>query len=463
MMSKLDFSNYKIQIALDVNSDKLIFLKAIREWDKPTQSMLKNASAKAMKAGEQPLRCLICNQPLLYVESITQGGYLKHVEQTEEVSVICPLRQEFESHFNASDSGSESLEHLHLKYSAAAALEITEGVSQLKVETIIDRPEGYTGKYKYKIPDVQFVYGNMKYALEVQLSWQTPEAIQEREDYYSKANCQLIWLCHIDESRKSLDIRFNSTSQALLSDINQELLNEWKTGFKIARVSPIRFEIEWIGPSRKVGSWEMVPSFREDYLGLDELSISNMNSDDSVWFSPFESAVGSVQEYLSQYYSEKLDSISRFSESNNHRRDVDASKVAKRFLYRMGCRNETSIKLVESIYEYINKRYLIHSINQLENILHAIGRKAIENKEFSVILCAVACCYGLVEYRSGGSRDFMEMSQEFNEMEDSDEIVDLSDNDLTSAIQLFPALANCVSLENDSFSVFDVISVENAS
>jgi len=462
MMSKLDFSNYKIQIARDVNSDKLIFLKTIREWDKPTQSMLKNASAKAMKAGEQPLRCLICNQPLLYVESITQGGYLKHVEQTEEVSVICPLRQEFESRFNASDSGSESLEHLHLKYSAAAALEITEGVSQLKVETTIDRPEGYTGKYIYKIPDVQFVYGDMKYALEVQLSWQTPEAIQEREDYYSKANCQLIWLCHIDESRKSLDIRFNSTSQALLSDINQELLNEWKTGFKIARVSPIRFEIEWIGPSRKVGSWEMVPSFREDYLGLDELSISNMKSADSVWFSPFEPAVGSVQEYLSQYYSEKLDSISRFSESNKHRSDMDASKVAKRFLYRMGCMNETSISLVESIYEYINNRYLIHSINHLEKVLVATGLKVTEHKEFSVILCAVTCCYGLVEERAEASKDYMNMSRDFNQMEESYEIIALSDNHLLRAIQLFPALATRVSVDNECFDAFEVISAYNA-
>jgi hypothetical protein len=206
MMSKLDFSNYKIQLARDVNSDDLIWLKTIREWDRATQSMLKNDSAKARKAGEQPLRCHMCNHPLLYVESITQGGYLKHVEQTEEVSVICPLRQEFESHFNASDSGREGLEHLHLKYAAAAALEITEGVSQLNVETIIVRPEEYTGKYKYKIPDVQFVYGEIKYALEVQLSWQTNEDIRERENYYSKANCQLIWLCHIDESRKSLDI-----------------------------------------------------------------------------------------------------------------------------------------------------------------------------------------------------------------------------------------------------------------
>jgi len=206
MMSKLDFSNYKIQLARDVNSDELIWLKTIREWDRATQSMLKNDSAKARKAGEQPLRCHMCNHPLLYVESITQVGYLKHVEQTKEVSVICPLRQEFESHFNASDSGREGLEHLHLKYAAAAALEITEGVYQLKVETIIVRPEEYTGKYKYKIPDVQFVYGEIKYALEVQLSWQTNEDIRERENYYSKANCQLIWLCHIDESRKSLDI-----------------------------------------------------------------------------------------------------------------------------------------------------------------------------------------------------------------------------------------------------------------
>ena len=461
MMSKLDFSNYKIQIARDVNSDNPILLKTIREWDRATQSRLRNDSAKARAAGGRPLRCLICNQPLQYVESITQGGHLKHAVQTEDISVPCPLKLESKSQFNGSDSESESLEHLHLKLSAVAALEITEGVSQLKVETKIDRPDDYTGSYSYKIPDVQFVYGDMKYVLEVQLSWQKIEDIQEREGYYSKANCQLIWLCHIDESRQSLDIRFNPTSRSLLSDISQELLNEWKTGFKLARVSP-RYEIQWTGSS-KSGSWEMVPTSRCDYLGLDKLSISNMNSDDSVWVSPFESAVGSVQEYLSQYYSEKLDSISRFSESKHHRPDVDASKVAKRFLYRMGCRNETSIKLVESIYEYINTRYLIHSINQLENVLEATADKAIENKEFSVILCAVACCYGLVEYRSGGSKEFMEMSQEFNEVEDSDEIVDFSDIDLTSAIQLFPALDNCLSLENEIFFVFDVISLTNAS
>ena len=463
MMSKLDFSNYKIQLARDVNSDKLIFLKTIREWDKPTQSMLKNASAKAMKAGEQPLRCLICNQPLQYVESITQKGHLKHLVQTDEVYVPCILRQESESHFKDSDSDSESSQHLYLKLSAAKALGITEGVSELSVETKLARPDAYTGKYKYKIPDVQFVYGGMKYALEVQLSGQKSGDIQEREDYYSKANCQLIWLCHIDESRKSLDIRFNSTSKALFSDINQGLLNEWKTGFKIARVSPIRFEIQWVEPKGNVGSWEMVPSFREDYLDLDELSISNMNADDSVW-GPFEPAVGSVQEYLSQDYSEKLDSISRFSESNKHRSDVDSSKVAKRFLYDMGCMNETSISLVESIYECINNRYLIHTINQPENVLHAIGTKAVENEKFSVILCAAACCYGLVEQNPEVFKELMMMAKDsMQQTGEKDEIIISSDNHLLRAIQIFPALAHCVDLDNDSFDIFDVISFASES
>ena len=133
MMSKLDFSNYKIQIARDVNSDNTILLKTIREWDKAAQSRLRNDSTKARAAGGMPLRCLICNQPLQYVESITQGGHLKHAVQTEDISVPCPLKLESKSQFNGSDSESESLEHLHLKLSAVAALKITEGVSQLKV------------------------------------------------------------------------------------------------------------------------------------------------------------------------------------------------------------------------------------------------------------------------------------------------------------------------------------------
>ena len=466
MMSKLDFSNYKIQMARDVDSDKLIRLKTIRGWDRATQSMLKNNSAKARKAGGKPLRCLNCNQPLQYVESITQKGHLKHTVQTDEAPVPCLLRQESESHYKASDSDSESAQHLLLKLSAAEALEITEGVSQLRVETKVVRPVDYTGSYNYKIPDVQFVYGGMKYALEVQLSGQKNEDIQEREDYYSKANCQLIWLCHIDESRKSLDIRFNSTSKALLSDINQELLNEWKTGFKIARVSPIRFEIQWVGPKWDVGSWEMVPSYREDYLGLDELPISNMNSDESVWFTPFKPAVGSVQEYLSQYYREKLNSISSFSKSEHHRSDIDASKLAKRFLYQMGCMDETSIKLIESIYEFINGRHLIHTINQPENILYATGMKAVENEKFAVILCAAACCYDLVEKDPSGSKEYMIMATDFDEMGenvgDELEIITPSDNHLLRAIQIFPGLAHCVDLENNSFDVFSVISSENS-
>lgn len=171
--------------------------------------------------------CCECGTPIY--PKLAESGFFSHYpEDRYPESIGCRLRTN-QSYTRPSliYSGEGEL-HLFWKETIAYYLSLDPDVEDLKQEKDCIQIDE-SGQKRRRRPDISFEYGGEKFVLEVQNSWLSPQDIVERQDFYQRKDCILIWLVTEKLSQTTkYDLQAASAVNVFYSQLNREILAEWE-------------------------------------------------------------------------------------------------------------------------------------------------------------------------------------------------------------------------------------------
>jgi hypothetical protein len=182
----------KVNDILNIETGEYIFAEDILGTDKLQQFKLRHEiEVRIQKHGEK-LVCGICCQKIKLRAGDKNRFYFAHLKDSED----CPIKTD--TKYSKKEwlsiiyhNTKESEKHIKLKNMLYTILQLDKRFSEVKLEKTI---KSIKDKTKWKKPDLQCYYNNLKTIFEIQISHTFVSVIVARELFYEENEMPLFWI-----------------------------------------------------------------------------------------------------------------------------------------------------------------------------------------------------------------------------------------------------------------------------
>ncbi|HRN28057.1 MAG TPA: DUF6035 family protein [Ignavibacteriaceae bacterium] len=336
-------NNYTIDEVLDLENGEIIYSNDFFEKSLEEIHQIRSKLQEAIQGIRKSFYvCLYCKQMvgirgsgISKIKSRKVKYHFAHLRDSKE----CPIKTasgltKEEINRLKYNGTKEGKQHFDLKNKIADFLRLNEkmigNVSNVQVEKTI---RDVVSK-EWKKPDIQFMYGNDKVALELQLSTTWLDVITKRQNFYKQNGVFILWVFYrfnIDDEQRRFtdnDVIYTNNQNAFIFD--EEAILESK------RVKDLVLKCYF--KNYKVTFNEIDGIWEQRFVKLSELTF--LKDQRKVFFFDSESerqkALLEAKEFSTDIINETTKSITEkvtYQQSLNSREKLDDSKTSELYAY----------------------------------------------------------------------------------------------------------------------------------
>lgn len=278
-IGEIDKTKRTIDTVFDIEETKIISARSFFSQHESVVFKMRKELENAIFLQKPRFVCNYCGQMVKISGRKTQRGvarFFSHLRDSDDCDCKTTTgrsRREIERAKYAKCNEGER--HKFLKSEIAKYLEVTKGISEVKLESTF---KGNHPILRWRRPDVYAKYRGQDVVFELQLSTTFVSVIAERDLFYRMNKTHIIWIFNFDEQAEHVDLTNMMTKDIYYNNHFNIFIFDKEAQKQSAERGELMLKCNWIKPD---GNWEYENGNTSDNLGGELISLSDLTFDNA--------------------------------------------------------------------------------------------------------------------------------------------------------------------------------------